>query len=668
MQRKPDPNLVRVFPEEQELNGQQTMPIKIRCKVCEAGLKLPDAAMGKVVKCPKCANRIKVPTRRASSADEGSRSAEREQQKAASTGFLSALGSLPLEDQRAKICPRCGQDVDPELGECLDCGIDIETGQLTKKRAREVAQKGADPKEFYKYVLKDFFVFPFKNFGLIGRSILVSAFAYLLFAFARVFINGSDSETIELFMAFIASIAIALFTGWLWSLSIELVKFTFAEQATIKKKKKPKPYKPNKADVLYWFQCGYIFMAWVLCNVIAHALILTPILLLLSMVVVYTGSSTSLLFLIPVGILVGLSALIILFSIPLAIGHMSMPVTWQAWNPFKLMQLAVRTAVPGLVWSLLLLICVSIPIVIYGFTYDYVKNDINATFEPLRFNAEISAARGRYFSPTEDIPPEIIELRRRKPIENYPILPWFIAELILTGAFSISAAFFIGATRSVSHLVYFNQHKLDLIREAQAVTYKVIDKRKYLPIPFRSDVGKVWMIGHMIFGLFCAGDLVLAFGAGIPLGFMLKIVVFTYLLVFLPNLLYMDGLCRVFEKTNNNGMTVFAPFYREFVQFKAAGLPIVWFLMFLFVDLLIGVAARVADMEVLNSLVVIPLIGILFISLMVIWIYMNIKMAERFDKPISYGLGLAFLSPVFYTILGRSMDRARRLPTDPLLS
>ncbi|QDU81780.1 hypothetical protein Pla110_35300 [Polystyrenella longa] len=643
------------------------MPIKIRCKVCEAGLKLPDAAMGKVVKCPKCANRIKVPSRQPGS--EGSAKppsqsspGRKRREAASSTGFMTALGNLPLEDQQMKICPRCGQDVDPETGVCESCGIDVETGQLTEKRKRLIAVKGVDPRDFFKNVANDFFVYPFKNFGLIGRSILISMLAYIFIAIAHFFIHFSDGLTVEIFMWAFVSVSTAFFFGWFWTIASEMAVYTFQYHAALKKKKKTRPFKPKKFDIFMVFQNGYRFLAWVICNVFVHALVLFPLILVVGFSLLASGSGSKT-FLTIIGILLGFSLTLVGLSIPSAVGHMSMPVTWPGWNPFKLAQLTMRTIGQSLVWGLLTLMFAAIPIAGYAVAYNYVADDLDEVWEPMRMNARITWAQRLNPGPKEVLPDELIELRNSKANNEVDYMVWVKSEAILLPIACFAGVFLIGSARCLGNLVYYCQNSLDLIREVPGATYKVLDKKKYLPIPFRSQVGAIWLFCHLFFGLEVAATMIGAVSMGIPFGTIIVAELLVYFIVFLPIILYYDGLCRIFEKTKNTGILALIPWVRNYLQFKAAGMPGVWFPLFIVMNIVLASVSSFSSELV--PIVSLPLVGIALIGNMVIWIYLNIKLAERFEKPITYGLGLAFLAPVFYFILGRSMDRAKRLSTDP---
>ena len=658
-----------VSPEDQETFGQQTMSIKIRCKVCQAGLKLPEAAMGKVVKCPKCANKIKVPSAPAGAAGQvagaGSPSGRRRSSAnaSASTNFFTALSNLPLEDQERKICPRCGKDVDPEIGECPDCGIDVETGQLTKERKREIAVKGVDPLDYYGTLTQDFFAFPFKHPELIVKTMFLSAASYFILAWARFFIFFTNGKTVHYFMYGFVSVASALFIGWFWGLATQSVDYAFASNAAIKKKKKPKPFGLKPGDPFKWFEYGYRFMIWVLCNLAVYNLVVSPILIGLGFIVLFTGASPNL-FAFSVLAVCGIATLFVVLSLPIALGHMAMPVTWPGWNPFKLAHLVTRNIGATLVWGVLTLFFLAIPIGAYLAAFIYVSDDFVKVFEPMIANARIMEVKKMNFEPGEKISNELLRLRDMKPDNEVPFMLWLQTEGILLLVASCMGPFLLGSARSIGNLVYFHQNSLDLIRDNPGVKYKILDKRKYLPIPFQSQVGAIWLAMNLLWGFSSAMLILYAVLTGGIMGVVIGECIRDYFFVWIPTIVFMDGVCRVFEKTGHKGIYAILPFVREYLLFKVADLPVTWFLGF-FIMMLSFLGGSAIALLGISFPLGLGLAGGSFIGLMVVWIYVCIQIAERFEKPVSYGLGLAFLGPVFFLILGRSLDRAKRLPSDP---
>lgn len=80
---------------------------------------------------------------------------------------------------------------------------------------------------------------------------------------------------------------------------------------------------------------------------------------------------------------------------------------------------------------------------------------------------------------------------------------------------------------------------------------------------------------------------------------------------------------KVFEKAGEPGWAALVPIYNAIVLLRIAGKPAWWLVLFM--------------IPAVNAIV-----GIL----------VAISIAERFGKSTGFGLGLAFLSPIFYPMLG----------------
>lgn len=80
---------------------------------------------------------------------------------------------------------------------------------------------------------------------------------------------------------------------------------------------------------------------------------------------------------------------------------------------------------------------------------------------------------------------------------------------------------------------------------------------------------------------------------------------------------------KVFVKAGRPGWAILVPFYNAYVFLKIAGRPGWWLLLFL-----------------------IPLVNI------VIGFIVTIDIAKSFGKGVGFAMGLIFLGPIFYAILG----------------
>lgn len=99
-----------------------------------------------------------------------------------------------------------------------------------------------------------------------------------------------------------------------------------------------------------------------------------------------------------------------------------------------------------------------------------------------------------------------------------------------------------------------------------------------------------------------------------PLGLLIGLAIMVFFIV---------ALWKVFTKAGKAGWLVLIPFVNVYVLLKIAGRPGWWLILFL-----------------------IPLVN-LIISILV-----SLDLAKSFGKGAGFGLGLAFLGPIFYPILG----------------
>jgi len=88
------------------------------------------------------------------------------------------------------------------------------------------------------------------------------------------------------------------------------------------------------------------------------------------------------------------------------------------------------------------------------------------------------------------------------------------------------------------------------------------------------------------------------------------------------------GMWKVFTKAGKPGWAAIVPIYNLIVLLEIAGKPMWWFILFL--------------VPVVNFIVI---------------IMVSIAVAQRFGKGTGFALGLAFLAPIFYPVLGFSDAR-----------
>lgn len=286
------------------------MPVKVRCQSCEKVFAAPDAARGKLVKCPGCEEKVKVPAGDGAKSAAGSKAPAKKPAKKSDDhdDHEHALKNLDLdkaEDENTRVCPKCGQEIyDEETFECPACGLNFETG-LTKEK-----QKGVDPKIFYKVVLKDSkeFLMDNKPFAIrTGIYILAFTLAYLGCLFM---VTWCVSPPPRIFWFGLAVITGMVPNGWLWFLNTEIIKATMD-----KREKMPR----INFDMFTCVALGIKFLVW---EGVMGAQLGLPI---LAGVLQRQGM------LIPSLALSALTSLILFLMLPQVMIHMVMPVTTRGW-------------------------------------------------------------------------------------------------------------------------------------------------------------------------------------------------------------------------------------------------------------------------------------------------------------------------------------------------
>lgn len=223
------------------------MPIKVKCDECGAGLSLPDDARGKSVKCKKCGGRVRVPKGGGGGGKPRRKKAARPRKSVDDDDFFSSLDLGRAEDEDVRVCPKCAAEVDEEDIECPECGVNLETGQLSEKQKKLRRSKGPDPDEFFAVCWSNPWEFVKTNWGLAIRvSVAWSVFAAILlsavFLANHYFVYSPDLENDEQrpwpligFWALMSVIALCATAGIFWHTFIEVIKATMEKEDELKR-------------------------------------------------------------------------------------------------------------------------------------------------------------------------------------------------------------------------------------------------------------------------------------------------------------------------------------------------------------------------------------------------------------------------------------------------
>ncbi|MCH2212002.1 MAG: RDD family protein [Fuerstiella sp.] len=145
------------------------MPIKVRCKHCQAVLAVSDKARGRAINCRECGGRVEV-------GNGQSKSPEKKKRRQASFSSDNLFGGIDLkavEDRKQKICPSCANVVSDEDTICSNCGVHIETGVLSERERLRRERKGPPPEEFYGDVWGNAWKFTWENRSWILSSAVI---------------------------------------------------------------------------------------------------------------------------------------------------------------------------------------------------------------------------------------------------------------------------------------------------------------------------------------------------------------------------------------------------------------------------------------------------------------------------------------------------------------
>lgn len=286
------------------------MPVKVRCQSCEKVFAAPDAARGKLVKCPGCEEKVKVPAGSAGKSSAGTKAPAKKSAKKADDhdDHEHALKNLDLdkvEDENTQVCPKCGQEIyDEETFECPACGLNFETG-MTKEK-----QKGVDPKIFYKVVLKDSKQFLMDNKPFAIRTGIYTLVFTLVTFFCAFMVSWCVSPPPRYFWTGLTVIFGMVPHGWLWFLNSEIIKATMD-----KREKMPR----INFDMFTCVALGIKFLVWA---ILMGSQCVLP---LVGGFLIRQGM------LIPGCALLGVTAIVMFLMLPQVMIHMVMPVTTRGW-------------------------------------------------------------------------------------------------------------------------------------------------------------------------------------------------------------------------------------------------------------------------------------------------------------------------------------------------
>ncbi|OYW22776.1 MAG: hypothetical protein B7Z55_04245, partial [Planctomycetales bacterium 12-60-4] len=293
-------------------------------------------------KCPTCDTKVRVPA----GADKPQKK-KRAEEPADSEDALATLDLRNVEDHEARICGKCGYDMqhmDEEETECPKCGYDSSMGGLGEK-AQKKRLKGPDPDKFYSGLWKPNWKFVFKNQGLAWRTTVYVLIASVLMFFCAFMYLWVSQWPPRIFFAMCGFVAAMMIPGWLWFLDEQIIVNTLQKKDKLKR---------INFDFFLCSALGVKFLAWNI--VFALPIVLIPA--IVSYVMSTMGGLPVYLAAIPAVI----GYLPVLAMMPICLGHFVMPVQAPGWQFWKVFPAWLRTLKPTLIW-LFLAIGLNLPVI-----------------------------------------------------------------------------------------------------------------------------------------------------------------------------------------------------------------------------------------------------------------------------------------------------------------
>ncbi len=445
------------------------MPVKVKCTSCEKVLSVPDAARGKAVKCPQCQTRISVPDEedapKSSSKSGASKSKPKKSSKPVdSEDALASFDMRRAEDTEARICSKCGFDMqyqDEEDTECPECGFDSAEGGLGAK-ARKKAMRGPDPADFYPGLAKEAWKFVGKNVLLAWRTVaytLVSLGIALGCLFLYFWISMWPPRV---FLALCFVISFLVIPGWMWFLDTEVIKLTLERKDKFKK---------LNFDFFLASAMGGAFACWIVA-------LLLPVLALpaaLGWALVNYGGMPE--YVQP--ICAGIGAIPALWMLPVVMSHMSMPVQYKGWLVWKVLPIWARNLKPLSVWLMWFLLTNVFNIAGIASIAAIYGSDISNIVNVMESNASIRRQEfARIQNPnTKKKGQEAPKLEKLPDPQPVNLKPLIVPVIILAVMCIINGFTSLFNMRTNGQFTYYNKSSLELVDKLKEYKYKAKEKR-----------------------------------------------------------------------------------------------------------------------------------------------------------------------------------------------
>jgi len=209
------------------------MPVKIRCRGCEKVLSAPDSARGKVIQCPQCGTKLKVPAGEVVPKGAKAKSKAQPSSMMDSAEFMAGVDLSNIESQEGRICPYCAAEMSAESPVCRKCGMNAETGAMDAREAKRRARKGPDPALFYSMAWSDSFDWTKEHWRMAVRTgMYMSLLAVMCNGCA--FMTGWCDKWPTMFFWFVQTMLTLLgIFGWFWFLTYKVIDATMSRDEKV---------------------------------------------------------------------------------------------------------------------------------------------------------------------------------------------------------------------------------------------------------------------------------------------------------------------------------------------------------------------------------------------------------------------------------------------------
>ncbi|HUG19302.1 MAG TPA: hypothetical protein VMM56_10015, partial [Planctomycetaceae bacterium] len=411
---------------------------KVRCSGCKKVLNAPDKARGKTLKCPQCKTPIPIPSGK-SEPDSSQDSSE----------FLANLDLRSAEDHSQQLCPRCGTPSEEEETHCSNCGADLATGIVPKKKK----QKGPDTSEYFKTVWGDAWQFTMKNKSYMIRTILYNLVLQTAMLGALFMALWSSNTPPKVFWSFVTFIFFMAPIGWAWFLATETIRFSLKKEDELKR---------VNFDFFLCVALGIKYFVWGVVFGI-------PILLVCGGIAVPLMMSGAKIAAVAV---IGIGYLMIYSMLPISMCHMAMPQQAPGWMINRVLPGWWRS-LGGVLYLMLICFIVTLPVtatnVVMRVVYD---SQITKVVQDLTWNASIDKA----VQMKEELDEEFITDEVNRWAEATPVTvnyqPLTVPGILMGVSILFTGFTLVFCSRALGQFAFYYKRRMDLNSLERQFVYK----------------------------------------------------------------------------------------------------------------------------------------------------------------------------------------------------